>query len=39
MTSTASLLFARAFMPCKLSALEPKIREFTQKCLDPLVGG
>jgi cytochrome P450 len=32
-------LLARAFTPRKLSALEPKIREFTQKCLDPLVGG
>ena len=31
-------LLARAFTPRKLSALEPKIREFTQKCLDPLVG-
>ena len=32
-------LLARVFTPRKLSALEPKIREFTQKCLDPLVGG
>jgi cytochrome P450 len=32
-------LLARAFTPRKLSALEPKIREFTRKCLDPLIGG
>jgi cytochrome P450 len=32
-------LLSRAFTPRKLSALEPKIREFTRKCLDPLVGG
>ena len=32
-------LLARAFTPRKISAIEPKIREFTQKCLDPLVGG
>ena len=31
-------LLARAFTPRKISALEPKIREFTQKCLDPFVG-
>ena len=32
-------LLSRAFTPRKISALEPKIREFTQRCLDPLVGG
>ena len=32
-------LLARAFTPRKLSALEPKIHELAQKCLDPLVGG
>ena len=26
------------FTPRKVSALEPKIREFTARCLDPLVG-
>jgi cytochrome P450 len=31
-------LLARAFTPRKLSALEPKIREFTRRCLDPLIG-
>jgi cytochrome P450 len=32
-------LLSRAFTPRKLSALEPQIREFTRRCLDPLVGG
>ncbi|BBX15620.1 cytochrome P450 [Mycolicibacterium duvalii] len=32
-------LLARAFTPRKINALEPQIREFTQACLDPLVGG
>jgi cytochrome P450 len=32
-------LLSRAFTPRKINALEPKIREFTQRCLDPLVGG
>ena len=32
-------LLARAFTPRKINALEPMIRDFTQKCLDPLVGG
>jgi cytochrome P450 len=32
-------LLSRAFTPRKISALEPKIREFTQRCLDPLVSG
>lgn len=32
-------LLARAFTPRKITAIEPKIREFTQKCLDPLVDG
>lgn len=32
-------LLARAFTPRKINALEPMIREFTQKCLDPVVGG
>ena len=32
-------LLARAFTPRKINALEPMVREFTQKCLDPLVGG
>lgn len=31
-------LLSRAFTPRKINALEPKIREFTQRCLDPLVG-
>ena len=25
--------------PRKINALEPKVREFTARCLDPLVGG
>ena len=32
-------LLARAFTPRKINALEPKVREFTARCLDPLVGG
>jgi len=32
-------LLARAFTPRKINALEPMIREFTARCLDPLVGG
>jgi cytochrome P450 len=32
-------LLARAFTPRKINALEPMVRDFTQKCLDPLVGG
>jgi cytochrome P450 len=32
-------LLARAFTPRKINALEPMVREFTQRCLDPLVGG
>ena len=32
-------LLSRAFMPRKINALEPKVREFTARCLDPLVGG
>jgi cytochrome P450 len=31
-------LLSRIFTPRKVSALEPKIREFTARCLDPLVG-
>jgi cytochrome P450 len=31
-------LLARAFTPRKINALEPMIRDFTRKCLDPLVG-
>jgi cytochrome P450 len=31
-------LLARAFTPRKINALEPMVREFTQKCLDPVVG-
>lgn len=31
-------LLSRAFTPRKIDALEPKIREFTRRCLDPLVG-
>ena len=31
-------LLARLFTPRKISALEPRIREFTARCLDPLVG-
>ncbi|GAA2566945.1 cytochrome P450 [Mycolicibacterium diernhoferi] len=32
-------LLSRAFTPRKINALEPKVREFTRRCLDPLVGG
>jgi cytochrome P450 len=31
-------LLSRLFTPRKISALEPRIREFTARCLDPLVG-
>ena len=31
-------LLSRIFTPRKVAALEPKIREFTAGCLDPLVG-
>jgi cytochrome P450 len=31
-------LLSRAFTPRKINALEPKIRELTQRCLDPIVG-
>lgn len=31
-------LLSRIFTPRKVNALEPKIREFTARCLDPLVG-
>lgn len=31
-------LLARMFTPRKISALEPKIREFCAECLDPFVG-
>ncbi|MHA3021317.1 cytochrome P450 [Mycobacterium sp. BMJ-28] len=31
-------LLSRAFTPRKINALEPKVREFTAHCLDPLVG-
>jgi cytochrome P450 len=32
-------LLSRAFTPRKINALEPRVREFTARCLDPLVGG
>ena len=32
-------LLARVFTPKKMNALEPKIREFCARALDPLVGG
>ncbi|MBL7498007.1 cytochrome P450 [Frankia sp. CNm7] len=32
-------LLARVFTPKKMMALEPKVREFTTRCLDPLVEG
>ena len=32
-------LLSRAFTPRQIGALEPRIREFTARCLDPLVGG
>jgi len=31
-------LLSRVFTPRKVAALEPQIREFTARCLDPLVG-
>lgn len=31
-------LLSRLFTPRKVAALEPQIREFTRRCLDPLVG-
>src|SRR4051794_11863386 len=31
-------LLSRVFTPRKVLALEPQIREFTRRCLDPLVG-
>jgi cytochrome P450 len=31
-------LMARVFTPKKMNALEPKVREFCARCLDPLVG-
>ena len=31
-------LLSRMFTPRKVAALEPQIREFTARCLDPLVG-
>ena len=31
-------LLARMFTPRKINALEPKIREYCARCLDPLVG-
>ena len=31
-------LLSRLFTPRKVAALEPQIREFTTRCLDPLVG-
>ena len=31
-------LLSRVFTPKRMSALEPQIREFTARCLDPLVG-
>jgi len=31
-------LLSRLFTPRKIAALEPQIREFTARCLDPLVG-
>ncbi|WP_193047009.1 cytochrome P450 [Mycolicibacterium baixiangningiae] len=32
-------LLSRAFTPRKINSLEPKVREFTARCLNPLVGG
>ena len=32
-------LLSRAFTPRKMNAIEPLIREYTARCLDPLVGG
>lgn len=31
-------LLSRVFTPKKMNAVEPKVREFTRRCLDPLVG-
>ena len=31
-------LLSRVFTPKKMNAIEPKVREFTIRCLDPLVG-
>jgi cytochrome P450 len=31
-------LMSRVFTPKKMNAIEPKVREFTARCLDPLVG-
>ncbi|WP_371259273.1 cytochrome P450 [Mycobacterium sp. GA-1285] len=31
-------LLSRVFTPRKVQALEPQIREFTSRCLDPLIG-
>lgn len=31
-------ILSRVFTPRKMNSLEPKIREFTVRCLDPLVG-
>src|SRR5262245_14560243 len=31
-------LLSRMFTPRKITALEPRIREFTARCLDPMVG-
>src|SRR2546423_9169547 len=31
-------LLSRLFTPRKVSALEPKVRDFCARCLDPLVG-
>lgn len=32
-------LLSRAFTPRQIGGLEPRIRDFTARCLDPLVGG
>ena len=32
-------LLSRAFIPRKINALEPKVREFTARCLDPSSAG
>jgi cytochrome P450 len=32
-------LLSRAFTPRKINAIEPKVREFTARCLDHIVGG
>jgi cytochrome P450 len=31
-------LLSRVFTPSKMNAIEPQVREFTRRCLDPLVG-